>query len=86
MTSSPDIIVTIIEKAANAQVRVSLSSWRGKTKVHIREYNPGPVAGQWWPGKGACLDVERLPELVKALQAAELEARRLGLIGQEVAA
>jgi hypothetical protein len=80
MTGSPDIVIAVLEKGANVQVRVTLSSWRGTTKVHVREYKPGAVAGQWWPGKGACLDVDRLPELVAALQAAEVEARRLGLI------
>jgi hypothetical protein len=80
MTSSPDVTIAIVEKGANAQVRVTLSKWRGRTKVHVREYNPGAIAGQWWPGKGACLPVEKLPELVKALQDAEADARHRGLL------
>jgi hypothetical protein len=77
----PDIVIAIIEKDARTQVRVVLSSWRGKTKIHVRQFDPGPIAGQWWPsGKGAALDVERLPELVEALKEAESEARRIGLL------
>jgi len=83
MTGSPDITIAILDKSANAQVRVTLSQWRGQTKIHVREYNPGAVAGQWWPGKGVCLDVERLPELRAALEEAEREAHRRGLLSMQ---
>jgi hypothetical protein len=53
----------------------------------VREFTPGALAGSWWPSsKGATLDVSKLPELVSALQDAEAEARKRGLIGREVAA
>ena len=80
MTRSHDIIIAIIEKSANTQVRVTLGQWRGRTKVHLREYHPGAIAGEWWPGKGACLDIAKLPQLVKALNDAEVEARERGLL------
>jgi hypothetical protein len=75
-----DVTIAIIEKSFHAQVRVTLNSWRGQHKVHVREYTPGALADQWWPGKGACLDVEKLPELLEALQKAAVEAPKLGLL------
>jgi hypothetical protein len=83
MTSSPDITVAVFEVSWRAQLRVTINTWKGKTKIHVREFNPGAVPGTWWPGKGACLDVERLPELVQAIRKAEAEARRMGLIPAE---
>ena len=83
MKGSPDIFSITLQKGARAQVRVVLSIWRGQTKVHVREYDPGAIAGQWWPGKGACLDIDKLPELLLALTKAEAEARRLGLLGRK---
>ena len=59
---------------------------QSQLKIHVREYNPGAIAGQWWPGKGTCLDVERLPELIAALQKAQAEARERGLLSEGRAA
>jgi hypothetical protein len=79
--ASSDITVAVIEKDARAQVRVTINTWRGTTKVNIRQFDPGAVAGTWWPsGKGAALDIEKLPQLVEAIRKAEAEARRLGLL------
>jgi Transcriptional Coactivator p15 (PC4) len=61
-------------------VLVTLSAWRGQHMVHVREYTPGALSDQWWPAKGACLDVSKLSELIAALHEAEAEARCLGLI------
>jgi hypothetical protein len=64
--SSPDITIGVIQKTAGVQVRVTFTPWRGQTKLHLREYHPGPVPGDWWPSKiGVCIDVARLPELVR---------------------
>jgi hypothetical protein len=76
---SADITIASIEVSWRAQVRVTLSEWRGRRKVHVREYHPGPVAGTWWPSKqGVALDLERLPELVEGLQFAQSEAAARG--------
>ena len=79
--TAPDTTIAIIEKGASTQVRVVLSIWRGQQRLHIREYTPGAIAGQWWPSsKGASLDVRRLPELLDALHQAEAELVILGLL------
>jgi hypothetical protein len=83
MSTSPDIVIAIVQKSPVIQVRVTLAQWKGKTKVHVREYTPGPLPDQWWPSKGTCVDVERLPELVEAIQKALAEARRMGLLRDE---
>jgi hypothetical protein len=86
-TSSPDIVVAEIAKGATSRVRVVLSTWRGQHKVHVREFTPGVLAGDWWPSnKGACVDVHHLPDLISGLQAAEAEARRRGLLTEGRAA
>ncbi len=76
-----DIMIASIEVSWRAQVRVMLSEWRGRRKLHVREYHPGAVQGTWWPSKvGVALDLERLPELIQALGAAEAEAIKKGFL------
>jgi hypothetical protein len=78
---SSDITIAAIEVSWRAQVRVILSAWRGRTKLHVREFHPGPVAGTWWPSKqGVALDMERLPDLLRALQDAEAVAIKKGFL------
>jgi hypothetical protein len=78
-----DIFTTTVAKnAANtAEIRISISSWKGRTLLHVREYVPGAVAGEWWPtSKGVSLALDRIGELLKALHWAEAEALKRGLI------
>jgi hypothetical protein len=78
---SADVTVASIEVSWRVQVRVTLTEWRGRRKLHIREYHPGPVAGTWWPSRqGVALDLQRLPELIQALEAAEAEANKRGFL------
>jgi hypothetical protein len=82
-SGSPDLFVAVVEKGASSQVRVTLAKWRGQGKVSVREFAPGAIAGTFWPtAKGATIDVDKLPELIKALQAAEAQARDGGLLPQ----
>jgi hypothetical protein len=81
LNKSGDIMIASIEVSWRAQVRVTLSEWRGRRKLHVREYHPGAVQGTWWPSKiGVALDIERLPELIQALGAAEAEAVKKGFL------
>jgi hypothetical protein len=86
--SGPTVIATI-PKNSHEWVRVALNEYRGVNLIDIRvlvELNrktalPVPT------GKGVSLKIEKLPELIEALNDALVEAQRLGLIGEsEVAA
>jgi len=81
--NSPDVFTAIVEKGDSCQVRVTVSKWRGQGKVSVREFTPGAISNTWWPtAKGATIDVDKLPELIAALQRAATEARRLGLLSK----
>lgn len=82
--SSPDHIVAIIDKDQSAQVRIELTEWRGRSRVELREFSPGPISGTWWPsGKAVSLDIAKLPELLDGIRNAEAEARRRGLLSDD---
>jgi Transcriptional Coactivator p15 (PC4) len=72
--------IATIAKGHAAQLRVSLTSWRAKRQVEVRECT-SVIPGTYFPtANGITLDVELLSELVAALQAAEREARKRGLL------
>jgi hypothetical protein len=74
--------VAVVRKSASAEIRVSLKSWRGSNAVEIREATAA-IPGIFFPTpNGVTFDVERLPELITALQAAESEARVRGVLGK----
>jgi hypothetical protein len=86
LQTNPDITIASIDVSRRVQVRVILSEWRGRRKLHIREFHPGPIADTWWPSKqGVALDLERLPELIEALHTAEVEAISRGFLPRESA-
>lgn len=69
-----------VGKSATAQLRVSLVTWRGITKLELRELT-AIIAGTFFPaGTPVTVPVEKLPELIEALQDAEREARARGLL------
>jgi hypothetical protein len=73
-------IISTIQKNSRETVRVALDEFRGVQLIDIRVVVDGHSGVPVPTKKGVNLKIELLPELVAALQAAELEARRLGLL------
>src|SRR5262245_37326690 len=72
--------IAVIEKSRSSQLRVAISSWRGPHKVEIREATV-TIPGVYMPTpSGVSLDVDRLHELINALQFAEAEAISKGML------
>jgi hypothetical protein len=76
------VVMSVIPKNAHESVRVALDHYRGVDLVDIRVLANvnDPSGGQVPTKKGVSLKIERLPELLAALQAAEAEARERGLL------
>jgi hypothetical protein len=74
--------VSVIPKSGTEEVRVDLSEYRGHDLVSIRIYANYDSADE--PKrptkKGVTLKVEKLPELIAALQQAKTDARAAGLL------
>jgi hypothetical protein len=72
--------VAVISKTASAQLRVSLTTWQGQHKLEIREATAA-IPGIFFPTpNGITLDLDKIPDLIAGLQAAEAEARARGLL------
>lgn len=77
-------IIGRIEKNCREEIRVSLDSWKGFNLVALRVFYRDD-AGAMKPSKaGLVFRVEKLPQVLAALQEAQAEARRRGLLGGEV--
>ena len=84
--SALGVTVGTIDKGHAAQLRVSLTSWRDKHRVDLRECT-ATVPGIYFPtSNGVTLDIAKLPELIEVLLSAEVEARTRGLIGEKAVA
>jgi hypothetical protein len=85
--SKSDDFSILIEKSHAIRVGATLSSWKGRHLVHVREHTPGAIPDSWWPtSKGAALPVEKLDELIAALETIRLEAIERGLLKEVQAA
>jgi len=74
--------VAVISKTASAQLRVSLTTWRGQHKLEIREATAA-IPGIFFPTpNGVTLELDKIPDLIAALQAAEVEASARGLFSE----
>jgi transcriptional coactivator p15 (PC4) len=79
---SAPVIIAVIAKNSRETVRIALDQYHGADLVDIRvtvELNAEtkvPIPTK----KGISLRIEQLPELIAALQAAEAEARKRGLL------
>jgi len=76
----PELVVASFQKNFSERVHIILSRWKDRRWLHVRTVAPGLVPNSVILVSQVCVDVERLPELIAALQAAEAEAIRLGLI------
>jgi len=70
--------IASIAKGYGAELRVSLTEWRGETKLHLQDAT-ATIPGVFFPaGAGITLAIAKLPELIEALKAAEIEAVKRG--------
>lgn len=65
-----EILIAEFEKNARERVRVALTEYGGHQLVDVRAFYQD-AAGEWKPGKGLALRRELLPELRRAIAAAE---------------
>lgn len=73
-------MITELEKNKAEKLRIELTEFKGYRLLNMRIYWRDPL-GEWKPGKqGLAWRVERLPELRQAIEEAEAEARRQGLL------
>jgi transcriptional coactivator p15 (PC4) len=80
------LVVAYLTKNQRETVRIALDEFRGVRLIDMRVMAPlGDPGGTLVPTKkGLCLRVDLLPELLEAIQKAEQEARRLGLLASLV--
>lgn len=77
--------VASIRKNAREELRVSVETFKGVPLVNLRVWFQAED-GDMRPGKqGVALRVELLPDLRQALERAESEAERQGLMPERVA-
>ena len=74
--ASDNIVIATLPKNARDVIRVQITTYRGHRLLDVRVYDR-----DGFPTKaGVCVQIEHSPDLVAALNAAEAEARRRGLI------
>jgi hypothetical protein len=54
-------------RGLRAQLRVAAVPWRGSYRAHVREYYPGQD-GAMSPGRGAAFGLDKLDDVIYALQ------------------
>jgi hypothetical protein len=84
-SSAPETIVATIGKNSLEDVVISFNEYRGSHLLDVRTFSAFAGKEKRATKKGISLKVERLPELIAALQTAEAEAARLGLLEGGVA-
>lgn len=75
--------VAIVPKNSREEVRVCLTQFSGLDLIDVRTYadfSAGVVDVRGPTKKGVSLNIERLPDLIAALEAAREEAQRRGLL------
>lgn len=73
-------------RGRNESLHVSLSEYEGHSLVNVRIYSTGSDGIDRPTTKGIAMGIRKLPELARAIEKAESEARRLGLLGESGAA
>ena len=77
--SAAQVHVQSISKGHAAELRVLLTEWRNQRKVELRDYT-AIIPGCYFPaGAGVTLPIDKLDDLIDALNAAKVEARARGL-------
>ena len=76
--------VATIEKNKGEVVHITLKEYQGHDLLDVRVFYKPAEGGEPRPtAKGVCMKVERLPELISALQEAERTARDVGTLAPE---
>lgn len=74
--------IATIKKNARETLVVDLSEYKGHDLLGLRVWVPDDNGDGLKPtAKGVTVNVTLLPQIIAALQQAEAEARRLGLLG-----
>jgi hypothetical protein len=83
-TATTNIIVAQLLKGDRAEVRVTLSEFKGRHTIDLRIFETfaGTTDARAPTKAGVTMAVERLPELRAALEEAERQAEALGLIAK----
>ena len=77
-------LIKTFDKNKSQQVHINLQEYKGHDLVDARIYYKDKEGDYQRTGKGLAMNVGKLPELIEALQLAELEAKAAGLIGDKV--
>jgi len=80
MDDAYDLIGAVPKNAAE-EVRIALSEFRGASLIDLRIFADLGDGERRPTKKGLALRIDRLPELIAALERARTEAERRGLIG-----
>lgn len=78
-----DTVIATIPKNSREEVRISLSEFRGVDLINLRIWFDAKDGDKRPSKDGLALRLEKLPDLIQALQGAEHEARRAGLLAAE---
>ena len=76
-------IIATIPAGASREVRVALGVERGAPVIDLRtfaDFKAGPATVRGPTKEGVSIAIERLPELIRALQAARAQAEAQGLL------
>jgi hypothetical protein len=80
------VILAEIGKNSREAVRIALDEYRGSKLIDIRTVCQWGDVDAFRPTrKGVSLKLEHLPALIEALQRAEAEAVRLGILAKQAA-
>jgi hypothetical protein len=77
---TPSHVVARLPKNKRESVVVALGEFMGTQLVHVRQHYKDETGEDRPTAKGICINIDKLPELRAALQAAEVEAGRRGLL------
>ena len=83
---SDTTLIATVRKNQREEIQVGLRQYQGHELFDVRVYAE-PYSGDQYVAtkKGVCASVKLLPALIAALQEAEAEARRRGLIDEDEA-
>jgi hypothetical protein len=81
ITDEAQTLIAVLPKNSREEVRITLGAYKGVERLDIRVFADIEGLGLHIPTKkGVSVRLEQLPELIVALQKAEGEARRIGLL------
>lgn len=77
---SNQVLVATIDKSHSCQLRVSLTTWRGTTKIELADFTSVISGIYFQAGAGVSIDISQLRHLLEAMVAAERLAIERGLL------